>query len=64
MRTQFWLGSLKRADHSADLGIDERTRLKRVLRKQDGKYVDRIHLAEDNGRCRALVNTVIKMRVL
>lgn len=33
MRTKCWLESLKRSNHSKGLGIDERVRLKWVLKK-------------------------------
>jgi hypothetical protein len=35
-RTKFWLGSLKRRDHSEDLGVDGRIILKWIFGRNDG----------------------------
>jgi hypothetical protein len=47
--TKCWLGSLKRRDHSEDLGVD-----KRIILKWDD-------LADDTDSWRALVNAIINL---
>jgi hypothetical protein len=58
-------GSKTRIDnHSEDLGLDGNIVQKRILGKQGGwEVVDWIHLAQDTDQWRALMNTVMKLRV-
>ena len=58
--TGFWWGNLKERDHLGDPDADGRIILRWVFRKRD---VDWIELAQDRDRWRALVNTVMKLRV-
>jgi hypothetical protein len=37
MQTKFWLESLKGRDHSEDLHIDSKNKLKRMLGKKNGR---------------------------
>jgi hypothetical protein len=55
MHTKFWSGNLKGRDHLGDLGING---------KEIGWYgVHWIHLAQDRDQWRAVVYTVINLRV-
>jgi hypothetical protein len=63
MCTWFWWESPKERDHSEDRGVDGRMVSEWILR-EIGWGVERIQLAEDTDRWRALVNTVMNLRVL
>jgi hypothetical protein len=63
MHIKFWLGSLKGRDHPENLGVDGRTNIKIVVKEIVCEDVDWIHLAQDWVRCRAIVNTVMNLRV-
>jgi hypothetical protein len=55
-----WWQSRKEGDPWEDQGVDGWTILKWILERQDG--IDRIDLAQDMDKWRALVNTVMKLR--
>jgi hypothetical protein len=59
---RFWWGNLRESDHLGDPGIDGRIILKRISKKWGGG-MDRIELAQDRNRWRALVNAVMNLRV-
>jgi hypothetical protein len=62
MHTRFWLEILKGRNHSEELGVDGKIILEWIL----GKWwnaVDWFHLAHNRGQWRALVNTVMDLRV-
>jgi len=49
-------------DHFEDPGVD-RIISNWIFKKKDGVYVDRINLAQDRDKRRALVNTIMNLRV-
>jgi hypothetical protein len=60
-----WSGSPKETDHSEDRGVDGKMGLDWVLGKSaGGGGVEWIHLAQDRDQWRAVVNMVMKLRVL
>ena len=61
--TEFWLGNLRESDHLQDPGVDGRLILRRIFRKWVVGGMDWIHLAQDRNRWRALVNTVMSIRI-
>jgi hypothetical protein len=60
--TGFWWESPKEKDHLEDRGVDGRKGSKWTLDWLGG--VEWIHLAQDRGRWRAVVNAVMNLRVL
>jgi hypothetical protein len=56
------MGKQKEKVHLDDLGAKGRIILKHMLKKQDGMGVDRINLAHDRGKWRALLDTVLTSR--
>jgi hypothetical protein len=60
--TGFWWGDLREGDHLGDPGTDGRIILRRIFKKRD-RGMNWIELAEDRDRWRALVNTVMNLRV-
>jgi hypothetical protein len=60
---RFWRESPKRRNHSEDRGVDRRMRSEWFLRKFAGG-IEWIQLAQDRDQWRALVNTVMNLRVL
>jgi hypothetical protein len=57
------LGKPEERDHLGDPDVDGRIILRRIFRKWDVGGMDRIELAQDRDRWRALVNAVMKRRV-
>jgi hypothetical protein len=49
-------------NHLQDLGVDGKMILKLIFKKWDGG-MDWIYLAKDRGKCWALVNAVMNLRV-
>jgi hypothetical protein len=62
VHTGFWLGGLREDDHLGDPGVDGRIILKWSFKKWDGG-MDWIELAQDRDRWRAVVNSVMNLRV-
>jgi hypothetical protein len=62
MRAKCCLGSPNRRDHSEDLGVDGRI-IKMNRWEMESEGVDCIDLAQDRDCLRALVNTVMYLRV-
>jgi hypothetical protein len=61
--TRFWWERQKERDHSEDQGVGVRMRSEWILgRLAEG--VEWIQLAQDRDRWRAIVNTVMNLRVL
>jgi len=56
------LKKLRERDHLEDTGVDGRTTLKRVFKKQN-EHLDWIVLAQDRDRWRALVIAVMNLRI-
>jgi hypothetical protein len=63
MRTKFWPENGKGKDQLEDVGIDMRITLELALIEIVLEDVDWIHLAQDRDQGRAVVNTVMKLRV-
>jgi hypothetical protein len=62
MHTEFWSENLKGRNNSEDLGEDGKN-IRMDLREIGCEIVDWIHMAQDRGHWRALVNMVINFRV-
>jgi hypothetical protein len=62
VHTGFWWGDLREGDHVGDPGVDGRITFKWIFKKWDGG-MDWIELAQNRDRWRALVNTVMNLRV-
>jgi hypothetical protein len=62
VHTKFWWGNLREGDHWEDLGLDGRVILSGSSITGMGG-MEWIDLAQDNDRCRAAVNTVMKLWV-
>ena len=63
MCTGFWLGNLKERDHWGDPDVDGRIILRWNLQEVGGGSGDWMELAQDRDRWRALVSTVMNLRV-
>jgi len=61
--TGFWWGNLRERDHWGDPDADGRIILRWIFRKWEG-VEDWMELAQDRDRWRALVSTVMNLRVL
>jgi hypothetical protein len=59
MHTKFWWESLRGRERFEELDVYRRIILKRILRK----VVDWIHAAQDRDQWRAVVNTIMNLRV-
>ena len=60
----FWWGSLREGERLEDPGMDGRITLKWIFKKWiGGGGIDWFYLAEDRGRWRAFVNSVMNLRV-
>jgi hypothetical protein len=57
------LGNLKGRDHLEDISIDGRMILEWILGNKLWQDVDWMHLAQDRYQWRALVNTVMNLRI-
>jgi hypothetical protein len=62
VHTGFWWGDLREGDHLGDPGVDGKDNIKMDL-QEVGWGMDRIKLAQDRDRWRALVNVVMNLRV-
>jgi hypothetical protein len=62
VHTGFWPEDLRERGHLEDQGVDGRIILKCVFKKLDGD-MDWIDLAQDRNKLRAVVNTVMNLRV-
>ena len=62
MHARFQWGNLREGYYLEDPGVDGRIILKRILEKLDGG-TDWFALAQDKDKWRALVNTVMNLRV-
>ena len=62
MHSGFWWRNLRERNHLEDLGADRRIILKRIFKNWDG-LMDWIDMAHDGDRLRALVNSVMNIRV-
>jgi hypothetical protein len=62
--TGFWWESPKEKDHLEDQGLDGLMGSEWTLGRLVGGGVDWIHLAQDRDRWRAVVNAVMKLRVV
>jgi hypothetical protein len=60
----FWWESSKEGDHSVDQGVDGRMGLEWISGILAEGGVEWIHLAQYRDRWRAVVNTVMNLRVL
>jgi hypothetical protein len=63
MHIGYWWESQKERDHWEDQDVGGWTILNWILREIGWDGVDWIELAQDRGQWRALVNTVINLRV-
>jgi hypothetical protein len=63
MHTQFWSENLKGRDDAEDLGVDGRIILEQILYGNGGGGVNWIFVAQEGDQRRALVNTVMNLRV-
>ena len=61
--TGFWWGDLRERDHLGEPGVDGRIILRWIYRKWDVGAMERIDLAQDRDRWRALVTALMDFRV-
>ena len=61
--TGFWWGNLRERDDWGDPDADGRILLRLICRKWEGGCEDWMELAQDRDRWRALVRTVMNLRV-
>jgi hypothetical protein len=62
VHSRCWSENQKERDHSEDLGVDGKI-MRLYLRKIGWNSVDWIHLAQDTVQWRAVVNTLMNLRV-
>ena len=62
--TGFWWGNLRERDHGGGPDADGRIILRWIFRKWEVVCEDWMELAQDRDRWRALVSTVMNLRVL
>jgi hypothetical protein len=62
--TAFWRENMKERDHLEDRGVDGRMGILMDIRETGWRGVEWIHLAQDRGRWRAVVNAVMNLQVL
>jgi hypothetical protein len=63
LHTRLWWGNLRNRDHSEDTGRRWEGNIKMVLEEVGWNGMDLIDLVEDRDRWRALVDTVMNLRV-
>jgi hypothetical protein len=63
MHIKYWWENQKERDHWEDQNIGAWIILKRILQRWDGVVLDSIDLAQNRNQWRALVNTVMNLRV-
>jgi hypothetical protein len=61
--TRFWWGNLRERGHWGDIGVDGKIILRWIFREVGCGSMDWIVLAQDKDRWRALVNSVMNIRV-
>ena len=61
--TGFWWGNLRERDHWGDPDADGRIILRWIFRKWEGGCGNWMELAQDRDRWRALVSTVMNLRI-
>ena len=61
--TGFWWGNRRERDHWGDPDVDGRIILRGIFRKFGRGFGDWMELAQDRDRWRALVSTVMNLRV-
>jgi hypothetical protein len=64
MHTKLWSENLKRRGLLEDLGLDGSINISMDPKEPVGKDVECMHLAQDRDQRRAVMNTVINLRVL
>jgi hypothetical protein len=63
MQTKFWSENVNGRDNSEDVGVDKMINIRMDLREIWREGVYWMHLAQDRDQLRAVVNTVMNLRV-